>query len=181
MLIRRLATFILPVILLAQGIPRCLDAQVMEAPRQRPWGAFAFQDSVRVPLPQEEAFERFLEVDAWWDHHFSQDPAEFYIEARPGGGFYEIFDESGDGILHATVIAVSRGTLLRMRGPLGFTGYALDGVYTLSFRPAETGTWVHLDVRAAGELEEGWDRAMQSVWHHFLAERFKPYAEGTLR
>ena len=157
-----------------------LQAQAFPAPERRPYGAFAFQDSVEVPLPPDQAFDRFLEVDEWWDHRFSPDPKAFYIEARPGGGFYEIFDESGDGLRHATVIAVSRGSLLRLQGPLGLTGYALDGVYSISFRPRDSGTLVHLDARGAGEMEQGWDRAIQRVWHHFLVERFKPYTEGVL-
>lgn len=157
-----------------------LVGQTLPPPVGRPYGAFAFQDSVLVPVSPEEAFDRFLEVDEWWDHRFSEDPLEFIIDPTPGGGFYEIFDESGDGIRHATVIAVRRGALLRLRGPLGMTGFALDGVYSLSFREAGSGTLVHLDARGAGELEEGWAAAIQRVWHHFLVERFKPYVEGDL-
>ena len=174
-----LSVLIAAVFLLPAVAP--LEAQTLPFPRERPSGAFSFQDSVTVPVSPEDAFDRFLEVDAWWDHRFSEDPVGFYIEARPGGGFYEIFDESGDGILHATVIAVSRGAFLRLRGPLGLSGYALDGVYSLTFRPQGSGTTVHLEVHGAGEVEEGWDRTIQRVWHHFLAERYKPYVEGTLR
>ena len=35
-----------------------------------------------------------------------------YIEPRPGGGFIEIFDDEGNGVLHATVIYADRGKLL---------------------------------------------------------------------
>jgi len=155
-------------------------AQDMTPPESRPHGAFSFDDSVHVPLPHRDAFDRFLEVDRWWDHRVSPDPSRFYIDARPGGGFYEIFDSSGDGVLHATVIFVRRGETLRMRGPLGLSGFALDMVYTLDFKEDESGTWVVLDVRGAGEMEDEWPALVQRVWHHFLAERFKPYAEGRL-
>ncbi len=124
---------------------------------------------------------RLLEVDAWWDHRFSENPIRFYIDAQPGGGFYEIFDETGDGVRHAEVIFASRGETLRMRGPLGLSGYALDMVFTLQFTAEGPGTHVRLDVRGAGELEEGWAETVQRVWNHFLVERFKPYAEGKLR
>ena len=40
---------------------------------------------------------------------------------------------------------------------------------------------VHLDAHGSGDLEEGWDRAIQKVWHHFLKERYRPYVEGSLR
>lgn len=160
--------------------PLPLFSQDLPEITQRPYGAFSFQESVQVPLSPLEAYHRFLEVDAWWDHTFSGDPARFYIEPRPGGGFYEIFDEEGHGVLHATVIFVAEGKTLRMRGPLGMTGYALDMVFTLDFAETETGTRVDLDVRGMGELEEGWAETIQGVWHHFLVERYQPYCQGTL-
>lgn len=160
--------------------PQLLLGQDAQRPETRPYGSFAFKDSVQVPLSPGEAFDRFLQVDAWWDHRFSENPSRFYIEAVPGGGFYEIFDDSGNGVKHAEVIFVDRGKTLRLRGPLGLSGFALDMVYTLEFQASETGTWVRLDVRGAGELEEGWATSVQGVWRHFLAERFLPFAQGTL-
>lgn len=165
-------------VLLAPATP--LHAQEAAAPAPRPYGAFAFTDSVLVPLSPDLAFDGFLRVDEWWDHRFSENPSRFFIEARPGGGFFEIFDESGDGVKHAEVIFVARGKTLRMRGPLGLSGFALDMVFNLDFEAAEAGTWVRLDVRGAGEMEEAWPGTVRDVWHHFLADRFKPYADGTL-
>ena len=164
--------------LLSSPVP--LFSQESSPPQVRPFGAFAFEDSVHVALPPRETFDRFLEVDAWWDHRFSENPSRFYIDARPGGGFYEIFDDSESGVQHATVIYVVQGEVLRMRGPLGLSGYALDMVYTLTFHEGDSSAWVRLEVRGAGEMEEDWPGVVQSVWHHFLAERFKPYAEGRL-
>ncbi|MGW8265598.1 MAG: SRPBCC domain-containing protein [Longimicrobiales bacterium] len=174
---RRISLFGLVTLL---ATPAVLQGQEAQRPETRPFGSFTFKDSVQVPLPPDEAFDRFLQVDAWWDHRFSENPKGFYIEAIPGGGFFEIFDDAGNGVKHAEVIFVDRGKTLRMRGPLGLSGFALDMVYTLSFQASESGTWVRLDVRGAGELEEGWAEAVQSVWHHFLAERFGPYAQGIL-
>ncbi len=167
-------------LLASLGAPSFLSAQTLPPPASRPYGAFTFSDSVSVPLTPGEAFDRFLEVDKWWDHRFDPGSSRFYIDARPGGGFYEIFDASGDGVLHATVIFVKRGEALRMRGPLGLTGFALDMVYSLQFREEGSGTRVTLDVRGAGELEEEWPAVVQRVWHHFLVERYEPYAKGTL-
>jgi len=160
--------------------PALLHAQGTGQPELRAYGAFTFKDSVQVPLSPTGAFDAFLQVDEWWDHRFSQNPARFYIEAKPGGGFFEVFDESGDGVKHAEVIFVERGKTLRMRGPLGLSGFALDMVYTLEFQAFDSGTWVVLEVRGAGELQEGWPETVQGVWHHFLVERFGPWAGGTL-
>jgi hypothetical protein len=133
-----------------------------------------------VPGGPEDTFDAFVDVDAWWDHRFSESPAQFHVEPRPGGGFFEIFDDGGNGVRHATVIVADRGKLLRMEGPLGMSGYALHMVYTLEFEGLEDSTRVRLDVRGAGELDPAWPGVIQGVWHHFLAERFLPFMAGEL-
>jgi hypothetical protein len=37
------------------------------------------------------------DISGWWDHYTSEHPKKLYLEAKPGGGFYEIFNDSGDG------------------------------------------------------------------------------------
>jgi hypothetical protein len=142
-----------------------------------PYGAFAFQDSVRVPGSAEGAFDAFVDVNAWWDHRFSESPARFYIEPRAGGGFWELFDDKGNGVRHATVIYVERPAMLRMEGPLGLSGNAIQVVFTLSFTPVEDSTTVHLDLHAAGEVQPGWQGIVRQVWRHFL-ERYQAYVAG---
>ncbi len=53
------------------------------------------------------------DTNDWWDHSFAENPEKLFIEARPGGGFYEIFDTQGNGARHATVIYAERGKMLR--------------------------------------------------------------------
>jgi hypothetical protein len=144
-----------------------------------PYGAFSFQDSVRVPGSAEAAFDAFVDVNAWWDHRFSTSPARFYIEPRAGGGFWELFDEQGNGVRHATVIYVQRPETLRMEGPLGLSGNAIQVVFTLSFSLVGDSTTVHLDVHAAGEVQPGWPGIVRQVWRHFL-ERYQAYVAGRL-
>jgi hypothetical protein len=118
------------------------------------------------------------DISGWWDHTFSEKPAKFYIDPKPGGGFYEIFDESGDGVLHATVIYAQRGKILRMDGPLGLSGKAITMVYTLTFEPAGTdSTTLGLEVHGSGEFEPAIPGIVESVWKHFLIDQFKPYVE----
>ena len=118
------------------------------------------------------------EISGWWDHSFSDSPLQFYIEPKPGGGFYEIFDESGDGVLHATVIVAQRGKLLRFDGPLGLSGRAIKMVHTYEFSPVGSdSTLLKLSVNISGEIDEGLPETIDQVWHHFLFGRFKPYVE----
>jgi hypothetical protein len=60
------------------------------------------------------------------------------------------------------------------------SGYALDLVHTLEFVDRGGETLVRVSVRGAGELEPSWAEAIQGVWHHFLAEGFKPHVERRL-
>lgn len=131
----------------------------------------------------EEVFDLFTgDVTAWWDHHFSERPVRIVIEPEIGGRFYEVFDEAGNGAQHARVTYVKRGAELHFTGPLGFAslGVHFDMVHRFLFVPTEEGTLVRLSVHGVGEIQEGWPEAVQGVWHHFLDERFVPYAEERL-
>ncbi|MFZ5515305.1 MAG: hypothetical protein ACOY90_01620 [Candidatus Zhuqueibacterota bacterium] len=91
---------------------------------------------------------------------------------------YEIFDESGDGVLHATVIYAQRGKLLRFEGPLGLSGRAVTLVCSYSFAAVGAdSTKLILDVHIAGEIDAATAQIVKSVWHHFIIEQFKPYIE----
>lgn len=143
-------------------------------------GAFAVQHQLTLPGTPVEIYDAVTgDVSGWWDHTFSESPAQLFIQARPGGGFLEIFDDSGDGVRHATVIAARRGEFLRFEGPLGFSGKAMHMVHTYELAPVGAdSTRLVLTVRAAGEMEAGWATAVDGVWRHFLFERLLPYVES---
>jgi hypothetical protein len=139
---------------------------------------FAIEQSVTVPGTPVEAFDAITgDISAWWDHRFSENPARLYIEPTLGGCFCEVFDAAGNGARHATVTYVKRGEMLRFEGPLGLAGNALTMVHTYEFTPMADSTRVTVKVSAFGEIQEGWPAAVNGVWRHFLAERFKPWYE----
>jgi len=143
-------------------------------------GGFSFDLTVRLPGTPDTIYDAITgDISRWWDHSFSRNPLRFYIEPRPGGGFYEVFDESGDGILHATVIAAQRGKLLRFDGPLGLSGKAVQLVTTYTFEPAGgDSTLLTVSVHGSGEITGGIPETVENVWHHFIVEQFKPYIEA---
>jgi uncharacterized protein YndB with AHSA1/START domain len=143
-------------------------------------GAFAVEHELVLPGAPETIYDAITgDISEWWDHSFSESPKKFYIEAEPGGGFWEVFDDSGDGVLHATVIFAQRGKLLRFEGPLGLSGKAIQMVHTYEFSHAGTdSTRLIVTVRASGEMEEGLAGKVDEVWWHFLVGRFKPYVES---
>ena len=136
-----------------------------------------------VPGTPEKIYDAITgDISGWWDHSFSENPLKFYIEAKPGGGFFEIFDESGDGVKHATVTFAQKGKLLRFEGPLGLTGRALHLVHTYEFTAqGSDSTRLKLTINGIGELDQDLVDLVDSVWHHFLFERFKPYVKGDFK
>lgn len=173
----RTETTILAVLLLLALSPAAVRGEVVKKDADN----FAIKIDVILPDTPEAVYDATTgDISGWWDHHFSEKPAKFYIEPRPGGGFCEIFDESGDGVLHGTVTWARRGKTLRIVGPLGLAGNAVTGVWTLTYAPEGeegTKTKLSLDGRMSGALEEGWAEAVDSVWKHFLVEQLKPYIE----
>jgi uncharacterized protein YndB with AHSA1/START domain len=142
-------------------------------------GAFQIQQEIVLPASPDAVYDTITgDISGWWDHSFAQHPKRLFIEAKPGGGFWEIFDDAGNGVLHATVIVADRGKRLRFRGPLGFSGQAVDVVTTYDLSPDPAGTKLQLTCNVSGQMEEGEDKIADSVWHHFLFERLKPYIES---
>ena len=137
---------------------------------------FRIEQELMLAASPNEVYDAVTgDISRWWDHSFSGHPKKLYIEARPGGGFYEIFDDAGNGALHATVIYADRGKKLRYAGPLGFSGRAIDMVTTYDLTADGTGTRFHVTVAAVGEVDEQLAAAVDGVWHHFLDERWKVY------
>jgi hypothetical protein len=144
-------------------------------------GAFEVVQRVELPGSPEVIFDAVTgDISGWWDHTFSGDPARLYIEPKVGGGFWELFDEEGNGVRHAVVIGCERGKMLRLEGPLGFAGHALSMVHTFDFNAIDGGerTELVVTVHGAGELEEGWVEAVEGVWHHFIVEQLEPWVES---
>ena len=143
-------------------------------------GGFSIHHQLTLPGTPEVIYDAITrDISGWWDHSVSDNPFKFYIEPKPGGGFYEIFNESGDGVKHATVILANRGKILRFDGPLGLSGNAIQMVHTYEFEPVgNDSTLLKLIVNAAGQMKESWPELVDEVWHHFLFEQFKPYIES---
>jgi hypothetical protein len=139
--------------------------------------AFAIEHELVLPGSCETIYDAITgDLSPWWDHTFCDSPVRFYLEPKPGGGFWEICGDSGDGVRHATVILGQRGKLLRFEGPLGLSGRALQMVHTHEFSPVgRDSTKLHVSVHACGEITEDLAQTVVKVWAHFLYERFRPH------
>ena len=76
-------------ILTAALLAACLAAPAAAENRSLETGAFAVQHEVVLPGTPEVIFDAISgDISGWWDHSFSGKPLKFYIEPRPGGGFF---------------------------------------------------------------------------------------------
>jgi hypothetical protein len=141
------------------------------------YDVFSFGKEVTLPGTPEIIFDAVTgDISGWWDHTMSENPVSFYIEPIPGGGFWEMFDDEGNGVLHATVIYADRGKLLRFDGPLGLSGQAIKLVTTYTFSPVGTdSTLFKVSVHGSGEVMEGLPKIVEGVWEHFIFEQLQPY------
>ena len=136
-----------------------------------PTGSFAFTFETVLPATPATAWAAATgDISGWWDHSMSGAPTRLVIEPRPGGRFLEEFDEGGDGVVHAEVTYVKTGAMLRMVGPMGLAGYAIHMVTTWTFAAGESDgtTLMTVEVRATGEIQEGWDALVEKTWRHFI-------------
>ena len=120
------------------------------------YNTFVFENELRLPGVPEYIYDKITgDISPWWDHSFSENPYKFYIDPKPGGGFYELFDSLGNGAKHAEVIFAKRGEILRFQGPLGLSGQAIKFVVTYNFETIGIdSTLLKLEVHAAGEIED---------------------------
>jgi len=141
--------------------------------------AYQDQQEVVIAAKPEVVYDAATgDITGSWDHHMSEHPKKMYIDAKPGGCFCEIFDDSGDGAQHAVVIYAVRGKMLRYTEPLGFSGTAIDAVTAYEFLPDPAGTKLRVTVNMVGQIDEQTAHLVDGVWHHFIAERLKPYVES---
>jgi uncharacterized protein YndB with AHSA1/START domain len=155
------------------------DAQISEVEAFAPAG-YRAQVSVDIAAPPQVVFDAATgDVSGWWDHSFVEQPAELVIEPRFDGRFYERFEAGGDdGALHARIIYVDAPSTLRMHGPLGLSGQALDLVATWTLTETETGTRFDVALNLQGEIDAETAAVVQQVWLHFIGARLKPYVEA---
>lgn len=143
---------------------------------------FRSQIVVEIAAPRETVWQAATgDVTGWWDHSFALDPAAMVIEAEAGGRFYEYLEEgSNDGALHARVIYADAPERLRLDGPLGLSGRAVQIVTTWTLAEAQDGaaTAFTVDLAMAGEIDAQLAGAVHGVWTHFIAGRLKPYVEA---
>ncbi len=164
------------------GIICLLSCQVQAQEDSIPgmsFGSFSLERELVLPGSPEEVYDILTgDVSPWWQQRFTRQPYRLVIEPNPGGGFWEIFDASGDGVRHATVIYAQRGKLLRLDGPLGLSGRAVQYVSSFYLSPIETEkTMLRVSVYVSGAYEPAVPEMVHQMWDKLLFQQLLPYAE----
>jgi hypothetical protein len=142
-------------------------------------GGFAITHVLTLPGTPERVYDAATgDIAPWWDHTFHEKPLRLYIEPWAGGGFYEIWNDEGEGVQHATVTWAERGKHLRLEGPLGLAGNAITLVTTWDFAAKGDSTELKCTANLSGAVPPGVEKAVDQVWKHFLTGRLKPYVES---
>jgi hypothetical protein len=117
-------------------------------------------------------------ISSLWNKFFFSEKPKLYIDA-----VWKWLGFSMPVVMifkHATVILSDRGKFYHR--PLGLSGKAIQMVTTCEYiAKGQDSTTVKVSVHGAGEIEEGIPAKIESVWHHFLFERLKPYIEGGMK
>jgi hypothetical protein len=137
---------------------------------------FTITQELVLPVEANTAFAMMTgDIGGWWDHTFSEHPQALFIEPKAGGGFYEMFDDQGHGVRHASVTWAEPGKRLRFEGPLGLAGNAINMVTTWDYEAMGDSTHVICTVNLTGQVDADKAAIVESVWRHFLIEQLQPW------
>ena len=143
---------------------------------------FEVRETAHVAASPDKVYAALLLPAHWWssDHTFSGSAANLALDARAGGCWCETLP-GGGSVEHLTVVYVSPGKILRMRGALGpFQGLAVDGVMTWSVKGAADGSDISFTYAIGGYAKDGL-AGMADMVDHMLGEqieRLKKLVDG---
>ena len=118
---------------------------------------FSVSESAHIAAPGDKVYAALIAPQHWWSgkHTFSGDAANLTFDAKAGGCWCETMPDGGS-VEHMTVVFVSPGKILRLRGAMGpFQEWATTTVMTWSLKPAGDGTDVTLVGSTGGYVKGG--------------------------
>ena len=133
---------------------------------------FEVREIAHTAASPDQVYAALLQPARWWssDHTFSRSAANLVLDARAGGCWCETLPNGGS-VEHLTVVFVSPGKVLRMRGALGpLQALAVDGAMTWSIQSAAGGTDISLTYSVGGYVKDGFDDLSKAV-DHVLGEQ----------
>jgi hypothetical protein len=142
---------------------------------------YSVSESAHVVAPSDKVYAALIAPQHWWSgkHTFSGNAANLTLDAKAGGCWCEAMPDGGS-VEHMTIVFVSPGKILRLRGAMGpFQEMATTTVMTWSLKPAGDGTDVTL-VSSTGGYVKGGLQSLAPVVDRVFGEqiaRLKAYVE----
>jgi uncharacterized protein YndB with AHSA1/START domain len=142
---------------------------------------FAVRETAHIAAPSEKVYAALIAPANWWSgkHTFSGDAANLTFDAKAGGCWCETMPDGGS-VEHMTVVFVSPGKALRLRGAMGpFQEMAATTVLTWLLKPSDGGTDITL-VSSTGGYTKGGLQSLAPIVDHVFGEqltRLKTYTE----
>lgn len=118
---------------------------------------FSVNESAHIAAPSDKVYAALIAPQRWWSekHTFSGNAANLTFEAKAGGCWCETMPDGGS-VEHMTVVFVSPGKILRLRGAMGpFQEMATTTVMTWSLKPSGDGTDITLISTTGGYTKSG--------------------------
>lgn len=146
-------------VLLALATPPAVADVVDTSP-----AGFTVSKTMTIAAPPAAVWDTLVAPRRWWskDHTWSGDNANMSIDEQ-AGCFCEKLPGRGN-VVHARLIFVDRGHLLRMEGAIGpLQAYALTGVMTFELTPAANGTTLKMTYAVGGYVPGGLDKMAPPV------------------
>lgn len=109
-------------------------------------------------------------IDQWWTISAEGDSAGVYLEPKIGGRLYEQFDDSGNGVLFATVDHFKRDELLGFMGSMGSD--STISLIRMRLQALDNGsTRLVLRHKFIGSVKPSACEAFQQSWQLLLGSR----------
>jgi uncharacterized protein YndB with AHSA1/START domain len=120
-------------------------------------GGFAVSESAHIAASSDKVYAALIAPQRWWSgkHTFSGNAANLTFDAKAGGCWCEAMPDGGS-VEHMTIVFVSPGKILRLRGAMGpFQDMATTTVITWSLKPSGDGTDITLTSSTGGYVKGG--------------------------
>jgi uncharacterized protein YndB with AHSA1/START domain len=128
-------------------------------------GGFKTRAVSEIAAPPERVWAALTAMPRWWSpaHTYSGDAARLSLDAKAGGCFCERLD-GGGSVLHATVVQVRPGAMLRFAGGLGpLQNEGVAASWTWALKPSATGTTVTQTMTVGGYSPGGLEALARPV------------------
>ena len=161
-MLARIPAIAVAVIALAPMVSERAAAEVISVASN----GFEVGETAHTSAAADKVYAEMLTPAHWWssDHTFSGSAANLVLDARAGGCWCETL-ANGGSVEHLTVVFVSPGKMLRMRGALGpFQSLTVDGVMTWSVKSAAGGgTDINFTYSVWGLVKDGFDELSKAA------------------